>query len=298
MSTTKLRSPLQYFGGKFLLSKKLIQYIPQHKYYLEVFGGGANLLLTKSKVPFEVYNDIDGDLVNFFRVLRDKEKFEEFYHQIQLMPVSREEYYYCKENYGKQNDEIKRAVMWYYYARNSFFGRTKNGSFGYSVTQINRNLPSSVSRWLSIIDLLPEIHKRIMQVQIEHLDWKDCLDKYNWGENEKSFTYLDPPYVPSVRKSGEYNYEMSEYGHSQLVDYLIENFKPDSKNKFTMLSGYDNEIYKKLEENGWYKMKFNVYCPTARGAKKSEISDEDEYEEKYRREEVIWLNYSVESLIF
>lgn len=84
-----LRSPIIYFGGKGNLVKKLLKFIPRHYTYVEVFGGGASLLFAKEPSKVEVYNDIDGEVVNLFRVLRDKEKFEEFYRKVCLIILKR-----------------------------------------------------------------------------------------------------------------------------------------------------------------------------------------------------------------
>ena len=88
---SKIRSPIRWFGGKGMLVSKLLPCVPQHKYYCEVFGGSAALLFAKQPAEFEVYNDTDSGLVNFFRVLRDPEKFQKFYHKVCLTPYSRYE---------------------------------------------------------------------------------------------------------------------------------------------------------------------------------------------------------------
>ena len=93
----ELRSPVRWYGGKGNMVKKLLKLIPEHKIYVEVFGGGASLLFAKEPSPIEIYNDIDEGLVNFFRVLRDPEKFGKFYAKAVLTPYSRAEFYYCRD---------------------------------------------------------------------------------------------------------------------------------------------------------------------------------------------------------
>ena len=93
-----------------------------------------------------------------------------------------------------------------------------------------------------------------MRVQIEHDDFRKIIERYDTPE---TFFYLDPPYVHSTRKQGEYRYEMTDEDHCQLVDMLLS-----IKGK-AMLSGYQNEIYKKLEKYGWKRLDFETVCHAA-----------------------------------
>ena len=116
----RLRSPIWYVGGKGMMVQKLLHYIPPHRTYVEVFGGGASLLFAKEPSPVEVYNDIDSGVVNFFRVLRDKEKFKKFYEKVVLTPYSREEHYYCRNTWRDCADDIERAYRWFVMVRQGF----------------------------------------------------------------------------------------------------------------------------------------------------------------------------------
>ncbi len=280
----RLRSPIVWFGGKGQLVAKLLQYIPQHTYYLEAFGGGASLLFAKKPAKFEVYNDINSDLVNFFRVLRDDEKFEKFYKKVVLTPYSREEFNTFKKEYENIEDEIEKAYRFFVAVRQSFSGEKKGWS--YSLKKVNRNMASVVSKWLSIIDILPEIHERFKTVMIEHDTWEKVCERYNdWGK--EGFYYLDPPYVLSTRRNGGYEHELTDEDHERLVEWLLTKAKVK-----VMLSGYDNEIYKKLEENGWRKICWNVACNSAgRTRQTGMLGKGATFEKGQRREECIWINY-------
>jgi DNA adenine methylase len=285
---TKIRSPICWFGGKGQLISKLLKYIPSHTYYCEVFGGGASLLFAKPPAKFEVYNDIDSRLVNFFRVLRDKERFEKFYQKVCLTPYSREEYYHCRETWEQCEDEAERAYRWYIAVRMAFSGDF-NAGWSYSFKAICRNMSGAVSRWLSIIELLPEIHQRIMTVQIEHLDWRECVSKYN-GWKEQGFFYLDPPYVPETRRGGEYRCEMTVEDHKELINWLLKKCKVK-----IMLSGYDNELYQKLEVNGWKKICWDVDCNAVGRTRQTGIlGEEATHKKNQRRTECIWINYQAD----
>jgi len=284
-----MRSPIKWFGGKGQLVPKLLKYVPEHIYYCEVFGGGASLLFAKKPSGFEVYNDLDSGLVNFFKVLRDEKKFEKFYRKVCLTPYSREIYYWCKENWENIEDEIEKAWEWYVVATWSFGGSFGEG-WGYAVNEIGRNMPSICSKWLSIIELLPQIHQRVMRVQIEHLDWYDLLEKYDW-EYDKSFYYLDPPYLSKTRRKGGYKHELETDNHKKLIQYLLDN---RTKKRF-MLSGYDNKIYKQLEDNGWQKICWDVACNAVGKTRGTGILGKDSTKKfNQRRIECIWINYGLQ----
>ena len=281
----KLRSPIWWFGGKGNLVSKLLKYVPEHTYYCEVFGGGASLLFAKQPARFEVYNDIDSSLVMFFRVLRDPKRFKKFYKKVCLTPYSREEYYCCRDTWQNCEDEIERAYRWFITAKMSFSGNF-GGSWSYSIKAIRRNMPASVSAYLSIMELLPEIHQRIMTVQIENLDWKDCMEKYNDWEGD-GFMYLDPPYYPDTRRRGKYKYEFTKEDHEELMDWLLTK----SKTK-VMLSGYDNSLYQKLEQYEWRKICWNVGCHAVGKTRATGLlGDGVTTEKSQRRIECIWINY-------
>lgn len=276
-----MRSPIWWFGGKGNLVKKLLQHILKHKIYVEVFGGGGSLLFAKEPSPVEVYNDIDKDLVNFFRVLRDPEKFKEFHRLVSLTPYSRAEYYYCRDTWQDCKDEVERVYRWYVVTRMSF-GGDFGGGWGYVVTKSCRGMSQAVSNWLSIIDLLPEIHQRIMRVQIECDDFRNIIPRYDTSD---TFFYLDPPYMSETRKSGGYKHEMTTGDHEELVDMILQ-----VRGK-VMLSGYANPIYKKLEKAGWRRVDYQTACHAAGRTRQTGILGEEAATRMQPRVESIWLNY-------
>jgi len=280
----KLRSPITWFGGKGHLVNKLLPLFPKHKIYVEPFGGGANLLVAKEPSPVEVYNDIDSGLVNFFRVLRDPEKFEQFYKRIQFMPYSREEYCFCKETWWQETDDVMRAVKWYAVAVQSFSGKF-GGGWSYNVNTSTRGMVKTTSRWQSAIEMLPDVSKRLLRVQIEHDDFRKIIPRYDTPE---TFFYLDPPYVLSTRRSGGYKHEMTDQDHIELVDLLL------NIQGMAMLSGYDNEIYARLEQAGWTKLSFTVACSAAGRTRYTKILGKGSCAENQQRTECVWLNYNVE----
>lgn len=280
MKHDRLRSPIHWFGGKGNLRARLLPLIPPHKTYVEPFGGGASLLFAKEPSPVEVYNDLDSGLVNFFRVLRDPEKFARFYHLASFTPYSREEYAFCNSTWESCDDEAERAYRWYVVARMSF-----SGAFGHSwsrsITTSRRGMSESTSKWLSTLEMLPRIHERLMQVIIEHLDFREAIEKYDTPE---TCFYLDPPYVLEARRSGGYSHELSADDHRDLVDLLL---RITGK---AVLSGYRNELYLPLEEAGWERVDIETACHATGRTRVTGILGEGSARAKQPRVESVWIS--------
>jgi len=277
-----MRSPICWFGGKGNMVAKLLPLLPPHKIYVEPFGGGASLLFAKTPSPVEVYNDIDSGLVNFFRVIRDPEKFDKFYRLVCLTPYSREEYNYCRSTWEECDDEIERAYRWFVTIRMSFSGDLGRG-WSFAVTLSCRNMAATCSRWLSTIEILPQIHQRLMQIQIEHSDFKDIFNTYDTPD---TLFYCDPPYIHDTRSGTRYKHEMTDKDHEELVKILL-NIKG-----MAILSGYAHEIYKPLEEAGWHRHDFKTACYATARTRGTKILGDGAAKKMQPRTESVWVSPS------
>lgn len=273
MTRNGLRSPIVWFGGKGAMLAKLLPLIPPHRTYVEPFGGGGSLLIAHEPSPVEVYNDLNSGLVNFFRVLRDPDRFGEFERKAQLTPYAREEFDLFRKNWAEADDPVERAYRWFAVARMSFAGSFGNG-WSFAVTKSSRGMACRVSAWLSVVDMLPAISERLLRVQVEQ---KDALDVISTYDSEETFFYLDPPYVHSTRKSGGYLHELDDEQHRRLVRLLLT-----VKGK-VLLSGYASPIYEELERAGWRRKDWKVCCKSGGDTK-----------EKQARVETVWFNYEIE----
>lgn len=262
---------------------RLLPLIPPHHTYVEVFGGGAALLFNKEPSPVEVYNDIDGDLVNFFRVLRDPEKFSKFYRLLQLTPYSREEFYFSCETLEASRDDVERAYKFFIAIRMSMGGLGATGAhaWGYTVRKTSKGMSESVANWLSTIEKLPEFHQRIRRVQIEHDDFRKVIPRY---DTDETFFYCDPPYIQDLRKTGTYRFEMTLQDHKELVDLLL------SVRGMAMLSGYRHAIYRPLEDAGWKRIDFQTACHAVVRSRTSGLHGQGSALEKVPRVESVWIS--------
>jgi len=224
-------------------------------------------------------------------VLRDEEKFARFHKLAYLTPYSRCEYKRALEKFRRREwkDDVERAYLFFVIARMSFSGNF-GGSWSYEITgNVSKYL---LSKYLSAIDMLPEVHERLRHAQIECDDWLSVWKRYIpvWKERKfRVFAYLDPPYVQHTRRGGEYRHEFTVREHLKLIDVI-----KDEVDVQIMLSGYPSRIYERLEKCGWKRVCWNVTCRAAGRTYQAGIVGEGITEEKgQRRTECIWMNYSV-----
>lgn len=267
-----------WFGGKGYLVSKLIPLIPSHRIYVEVFGGGAALLLNKPRSAVEVYNDIDDRLVNFFRVLKHPQKFERLHRYLSLTLHSRAEHEYACEHLDDSSlDDVERAALFYIAAYQSL-NAIPGSSWSRTTWESRRGMALKTSAWLGAVDRLPEIAERLITVQVENSSYEDIITAYDTPD---TFFYMDPPYLPETRKvTSVYRYEMTVEQHTQLLE-LICNVRGK-----VMLSGYPNELYDRHLKD-WFTMDFEIACRSTVG-----LADSRGSHSKSRRTERVWMNYA------
>lgn len=280
----RLRSPIAWLGGKGRMVTKLLPLVPQHRIYVEPFGGGGSMLLAREPSAVEVYNDLNSGLVNFFQVLRNKKQFREFHRLASLTPFSREEHDLCNATWHSTDDPVERAHRFFVVARSSFGGMFGK-SWGFGVTNSSRGMAGEVARWLRAVELLPEVSARLLRVQVEHGDALAVIERY---DTPATFFYLDPPYVLSTRKSGGYEHEMDDEQHFRLVELLLR-----VKGK-VLLSGYPSLLYAKLEEQGWQSRRWDAICSASGRTRLNGMLGLGSAKLKQQRVEVVWFNYEPE----
>lgn len=170
-------------GGKRRLAKRILPVFPAHECYVEPFAGGAALFFLKEPSDVEVLNDINGELINLYRVV--KHHLEEFVRQFKWALISRQLYGWLKKTPEETLTDIQRAARFYYIQKMAFGGKVANQTFGTATTAAPRlNL-------LRIEEELSAAHLRLSRTYIEHLAWDECIRRY---DRPHTLFYLDPPY--------------------------------------------------------------------------------------------------------
>lgn len=237
--------PVAWYGGKDQHKGWLLPIIDgtPHVCYNETHGGSGALLLQKEPSPVEVYNDIHGEVVNFFRVLRDDP--EGLVRLLELTPYSREEFALACGGPDGSAGPLERARRFFVVARQVTLGLATTATPGRWCSlsrQSRRGMSLVVSRYLSAIEGLPEFAGRLREVQIENLDALRVIDKY---DGPGTLHYVDPPFWIGARPGGRaYRHEYAEKDHLDLLSLL-----KGVRGK-VILSGYSNEAYER-ELAGW-----------------------------------------------
>lgn len=226
----KKPSAFPYIGGKYAIAKWVISHFPEHQIFVDVFGGAGNITIQKESSEIEVLNDINSDIVNFFRMLRDNT--EELVDYLSLIPYSREEHYRFIEELSENPNEmnsIERAAYFWFVAVSCFSG-VMTGGFGVA-------LKRSPARH-HLINKTPNllfIAQRLRECVIENLSFDALIEKYDRPE---TMFYCDPPYIHSRRTAKKvYKSEMLDSDHEKLLD-LLKNCQGK-----VAVSGYDNDLY-------------------------------------------------------
>jgi len=240
MKSTDKSSPrrpvLRYHGGKWKLAKWIVSMFPEHRTYVEPFGGAASVLLRKPRSYAEVYNDIDDDIVNVFLQVRDHG--EELKRLLELTPFGRTEFQNAHAPTDIPIERARRIIV------RSFMGigtdsirRQSNGFRGDS----KRNCAAD---WVSYTEAMDNLIKRMRGVIIEKRDWKKIIEAH---DSPETLFYVDPPYVGSTRSSTHgYSFEMTDEDHRELAVAL------KSVEGKVVLSGYPSELYEELYQD-WHR---------------------------------------------
>ena len=272
MKTTRSRRSKKiafgWYGGKFSHLDFILPNLPSDtEHFCDVFGGSAAVLINRNPSPIETYNDLDSELVNFFKVLRDAG--DELIRSISLTPFSREELAIAC-SFEAMLDPLERARRFYVRARQTRTGLAQTSSEGrwaHCVLTSRAGMAGAVSRWLGAVDTLPLIVQRLQRVQIENAPAVEVIKRF---DTKSTLFYLDPPYVHESRSdSNAYRYEMTSQEHIDLAQQL------NQIEGRAAVSGYRTELYDRIFSN-WTRLDAPLKtCNSSKG----------------KRQESLWLNF-------
>lgn len=228
-------------GGKWRLAPWIISHFPEHQNYVEPCGGAASVLLQKPRSPLETYNDLDGNVVNFFRVLRDRP--DELIRKIRLTPWARAEYELSLE---PCENVVERARRFWVFTVQGFNGITTDNPHLIH-WRVNKDGRARIAYKDVDLDNLESVAHRLLRVQIEHDDYDHILERY---DNAYSLFYFDPPYLKDERtKKRCYDIEWTNAQHIQAADLLRQ------CQGYVVVSGYACPLYTELyEAHGWKRV--------------------------------------------
>ena len=244
------RTPFRYYGGKGKIAPWIVSYFPYHKVYVEPFCGAASVFFNKERSYAEVLNDLDDDIVNVFRVLRNSETCESLCEQIELTPFALTEYKMAFDRpVPGHPDDIERARRFLVRCAMGFFADSANtnNSFPGFRADVWRKSTIPAHDWSAVPTKLQWFCERLKGVVINKMDAFDAIRKY---DDTNTLFYLDPPYIKETRTQAShhcYTHEMSNADHCRLLDLIL------TLNGMVVISGYDHPIYKSLENAGWNK---------------------------------------------
>lgn len=231
---------LHYPGSKKRIAPWIIEHMPPHHSYLEPYLGGAAVLLAKEPSRIETVNDLDNDVVNFFRVIRDPESREQLIDWLTYTPYARQVYDETFET--DPQTPVERA---------GYFAVRSMQSHGFRLTEKcgwkkdvhGREAAYAVRYWNELPVVIAQMAERLKMVQIEHKPAIELIQAFN---HDNVLIYLDPPYVLSTRGRKQYRHEMTDEEHGDLLQTVVH-----SKAKI-MISGYDCDLYREYL-SGWSK---------------------------------------------
>jgi len=276
---------LKWHGGKHYLAPKIVKLMPRHLHYVEPYAGGLSVLLARDpddeslwlsphKGVSEVVNDLHGYLMNFWKVLQSSVHFDNFRRQVEAIPLSRSTWEQAKTSLDdaeetSESDPVDDAVAFFVLCRQSRSGAMQSFT-PLTRSRTRRQMNGNTSEWLTAVEGLPAIHKRLQRVAVENLH---ALELIKREDTRNTLFYLDPPYLHSTRTAKNvYEHEMTEPDHRELLDVVRK-----CKGK-VMLSGYPSELYDTALAD-WNRHTFDLPNHASGGKTKD------------RETEVVWCNF-------
>ncbi len=270
---TDVHAPvMRYHGAKWRLAPWIVSFFPDHDTYLEPYGGSAGVLLRKPRSRAEIYNDLDGEVVNLFRVLRDPEQASRLAELCALTPYARAEFEVCLETGGAELDALERARRTVFRAQAGYgsAGATK-GRTGFRAYTGSGRSQTTAGDWANFPGRIQALAKRLQGVLIER---RPALGLITEQRNPGTLIYADPPYLHETRVidgGSYYRHEMSEPEHVALLARLRKT------RSAVVLSGYRSELYDDLLlPYGWERHETQAHANGRRGT--------------VPRTECLWLN--------
>ena len=264
------RSAFGYYGSKQRISKRILEHLPPHYCWVELFCGSAAITLAKRPAKIEIINDLDQDIVNVFLQLRDRP--EELIRALMLTPYAREEYNLATYRKDEVTNELERARKFLVRAMMSVNGvLAKNrGGFSFSNSYSRSGKEARVNRWSNYAKKLDKVVNRLRDIRVESVDGIKFLREFS--NRPATLVYIDPPYLTERSAGYVVDVENEEF-HVELLG------QANISKCMILISGYNSELYNDLltERNGWTKTTVGTSTKSTTGI-------------NFNRQEVLWVN--------
>jgi DNA adenine methylase len=255
------RPALRYHGGKWKLAPWIISYFPDYRVYVEPYGGAASVLLRKERSYAEIYNDMDGEIVNLFRVLRDPVQVRELTRLLRLTPYARSEFEVSYLTSGDPIEQARRTVIRSFMGFSSLLTGTWTTGFR---SNSNRSGSTPTHDWRNYPEALGGIIERLRGVVIENRPASQVMITH---DTKETLNYIDPPYPSGTRherwSGNAYRYEMSDDDHREMAEVL------HGLHGMVVVSGYPCELYDVELFPTWQRIQRDAYADGA--SKRTEV---------------------------
>jgi DNA adenine methylase len=261
------RPILRYHGGKWRLARWVVSFFPEHRVYVEPYGGAGSVLMQKPRTNGELISDLDGEVISLFRVLRDPSQARELERLLTLTPYGRAEYEAAYLPAGDPIEQARRTLI------KSFMGFGSDGLTATWVTGFRDNLTrgngTPARDWANYPEAIAALTERLKGVVIENRPALQIIKKH---DTPRTLFYCDPPYAHStragcVKRKHSYRFEMSDDEHREMAEALHQ------VKGMVVLSGYGSDLYDKELFPDWRRFEKTSMADSAQP-----------------RTEVLWLN--------
>lgn len=258
-----MNTVLKYPGSKWRIAPWIVSHIPKHHTYLEPFFGSGAVLFNKPPSNIEMVNDLDDNVVNLFRCI--KEDAEKLAAMVQFTPYSRKEYEDAFSD-PVPSDRFNQAARFLVQCWQGHGFRNNGRKVGWKNDVQGREDMYAVKNWYRLPEWIISITERMKQVQIDRRPALELIERFRYPN---VFIYADPPYLLHTRSGKQYKHEMTDDDHILLLEALIKHPGP------VIISGYHSKLYD-IKLKDWFR---------------NETGGESEYYGKRKQNEVIWMNF-------
>lgn len=230
------RPVLRYFGGKFRLADWIVSHLPEHRIYVEPYGGAASVLMKKPRSYAEVYNDIDDSVYAMFTVLSNPKLAKELELSLKATPFARREFELAHTYHPHPVEKARRLVVRSFMGFGADSATNLESKTGFR-SNSNRSGSTPTHDWVNYPKNIPDFVERLKGVVIENQDATKVMKTH---DTPKTCFYVDPPYSHDTRRGGRYKHEMDNFDHVELINFL------KTLQGSVVLSGYDGDLYNDL----------------------------------------------------